>query len=90
MLGADLGIVLIWASSVMLIFMLAWAFLAPLKLFNKILINSVLGIICVFIYNIIASLSKFDVVGINGLTLGILAVLGVPGFVAIVVIKFLI
>lgn len=90
MFGADLGIVLIWASLIMLIFMLVWILLGPLKLFNKILINTVLGIICVFIYNLIANFAKFDVIGINELSLSILAVLGVPGFVAIVIIKALI
>ncbi len=90
MFGADLGVVLIWSSLTMLVFMLIWVLLVPLKLFNKILINTVLGIACIFIYNLIANFAKFDVIGINELSLSILAILGVPGFVAIVIIKALI
>lgn len=90
MFGADLGVILIWSSLIVLIFMLVWVLLVPLKLFNKILINILLGIVCLFIYNLIANFAKFDVIGINELSLSILAVLGAPGFVAIVIIKMLI
>lgn len=90
MFGADLGVVLIWSAVIMLIFMVLWVLIVPLKLFNKIFINTVLGIACIFIYNLIANFAKFNVIGINELSLSILAVLGVPGFVAIVIITFLI
>lgn len=90
MFGADLGVILIWSALIMLIFMIVWVLLVPLKLFNKILINTVLGFACIFIYNLIANFAKFDIIGINELSLSILAVLGVPGFVAIVIIKALI
>ena len=90
MFGADLGIVLIWASLIMMGFMLVWVLLVPLKLFNKILINTVLGVICIFIYNFIGNFAKFDTIGINELSMSVLVVLGVPGFIAIVIIKALI
>jgi inhibitor of the pro-sigma K processing machinery len=90
MFGADLGVILIWSALIMLIFMIVWVLLVPLKLFNKIFVNIVLGIACIFIYNLIASFVKFDVIGINELSLSILAVLGVPGFIAIVIVKVLI
>ena len=90
MFGADLGGILIWSAIIMLIFMILWILIVPLKLFNKILINTVLGIVCIFVYNLIANFAKFDVIGINELSLSILAVLGLPGFIAIIIIKALI
>ncbi len=90
MLGVNLGVILIWASLIVLIFMLVWVLLVPLKLFNKIFVNILLGIICVFLYNILAYFIKFDVIGINELSLPILAILGIPGFIAIVIVKSII
>ncbi len=90
MFGADLGMVLVYSALIMLAFMLIWILLVPFKLFNKILINTALGIVCIFVYNLIAGFAKFDFIGINELTGLIVAVLGVPGFIAIVIIKALI
>lgn len=90
MFGIDLGIILIWVAVIMLLFMLIWFLIVPLKLFNKMLINIALGIICVFIYNIVANFIKIEVIGINELSMAILVVLGVPGFLAMAVIRFII
>lgn len=90
MFGADIGIVLVYSAIIMLVFMLAWVFLVPFKLFHKIIINVVLGFVCIFLYNLIANFAKFDFIGINELTALIVATLGVPGFVALVIIKIVI
>ena len=87
MFGADLGIVLVYSAVIMLVFMLIWLILVPFKLFNKIIINIVLGFVCIFIYNIIANYGKFGFIGINEITALVIASLGVPGFVALVIIK---
>lgn len=87
MFGADLGIVLLYSAIIMLVFMVAWVLLVPFKLFNKILINAILGFVCIFIYNLIANFANFDFIGINELTTLVVAALGVPGFVALVIIK---
>jgi len=87
MFGADLGVVMVYSAVIMLIFMLAWVLLVPFKLFNKIIVNAALGFVCIFVYNLIANYAKFDFIGINELTALIVSALGVPGFVAIVIIK---
>ena len=87
MFGADLGIVLVYSAGLMLAFMLVWLILVPFKLFNKILINIVLGFVCIFIYNLVANYAKFDFIGINEISTLVVAALGVPGFVALVIIK---
>ncbi len=87
MFGADLGVVIVYSAVIMLIFMLAWVLLVPFKLFHKIIINAALGFVCIFVYNLIANYAKFDFIGINELTALIVSTLGVPGFVAIVIIK---
>ena len=87
MFGADIGVIFVYSAVIMLIFMIAWLLLVPFKLFNKILLNVVLGFVCIFAYNLVANYAKFDFIGINELTALIVATLGVPGFVAIVIIK---
>jgi inhibitor of the pro-sigma K processing machinery len=87
MFGLDLGLILIWAAAIMLVFMLLWLVIVPLKLFNKLLLNLVLGIVCVFAYNIFAYFTKIEVIGINALSVAILVVLGIPGFLALVTLR---
>ena len=87
MFGADLGVVMVYSAVIMLVFMLVWVLLVPFKLLNKIIVNAALGFVCIFIYNFIANLAEFDFIGINELTALVVAALGVPGFVALVVIK---
>ena len=87
MFGADIGVVLLYAALVMLMFMFIWIIVIPFKLFHKILINIVLGVVCIFVYNIIGHYVHFDIIGINALTGIVIGTLGVPGFVALVIIK---
>lgn len=90
MFGADLGVVLFYAAMIMLLFMVIWLLIGPLKLLNKFLINAMLGLLCIFIYNFIGNYIGYGLIGINEITALIVSVLGVPGFIAIVIIKGLI
>ena len=82
-----IGIIFVYAAIAMAFVMFIWLILVPLKLVKKILVNIVLGFICIFIFNAIAEFGGFSTIAINLLTTVIVGILGVPGFVAIVVIN---
>ena len=56
----------------------------PFKAVLKFLLNVALGALAIFLAN--KALSPFDMyIGINVLTLGVVGVLGLPGFVSLIV-----
>lgn len=87
MFGTQLGIVFLYSAIIMLVFMFSWICIAPFKLLSKFLLNVAMGIACISVYNLIGNFYNFDIIGINGITACITGTLGVPGFVAIVVLQ---
>lgn len=87
-MGADIGIVLAYSAGIMLVFMVSWIFVKPLKFLGKMILNSVLGAVFLIIFNYFGQ--YFDLyIAVNEVTALILGILGIPGFVAILLVKFL-
>jgi len=87
--GADLGIVLTYTAGIMLIFMISWIFFKPLKLMGKILLNSLIGALALIIFNFFGQYTGVYI-GVNEFTALIIGVLGIPGFIALLLVKLLI
>lgn len=85
---ADVGIILAYSAGIMLIFMLSWIFIKPLKLLGRLILNSLLGALIMMIFNYF---SKFTgvYIGVNEVTALLLGILGVPGFFALLIVKLL-
>lgn len=87
-MGADIGIVLAYSAGIMLVFMVSWIFVKPLKFLGKLVLNSVLGAVFLMIFNYFGQ--YFDLyIAVNEVTALILGILGIPGFIAILIVKFL-
>ncbi|QSX05829.1 pro-sigmaK processing inhibitor BofA family protein [Sedimentibacter sp. zth1] len=88
MFGAELGVVFLYSAIIMLVFLFAWILIVPFKLLKKIALNVIVGIVCIMLYNYIgATTGGYGSIGINLITTGVVGALGIPGFVAIIVIK---
>jgi inhibitor of the pro-sigma K processing machinery len=87
--GADLGIVLTYTAGIMLIFMISWIFFKPLKFMGKILLNSLIGALALIIFNFFGQYTGVYI-GVNEFTALIIGVLGIPGFIALLLVKLLI
>lgn len=61
----------------------------PMKWIFKLLINTGLGFVCLFLLNMISSFTGI-VFEINFVTAAVVGVLGVPGILLLVILKFLI
>ncbi|MFA9422774.1 MAG: pro-sigmaK processing inhibitor BofA family protein [Sedimentibacter sp.] len=87
--GSNIGVILAYSAGIMLIFMVSWIFVKPLKLLIKLLINSILGALVLIIFNYFGQFTGVYI-GVNGVTALSIGILGIPGFVAILVAKLLI
>ncbi len=87
--GADLGIISAYTAGIMLIFMASWIFFQPLKLIGKIILNSLIGALILIIFNYFGRYTGIHI-GVNEFTALIIGILGVPGFIAILLVKLLI
>lgn len=87
-MGADIGIVLAYSAGIMLVFMVSWIFVEPVKFLGKLIINSLLGAVFLIIFNFIGHYFGWYI-AVNEITALILGILGIPGFIAILIVKFL-
>lgn len=85
----DINNYLVYIASIIFVFIFAKIFLIPLKSIFKLILNSVLGGVLIYIINIVGMLFNFHI-GINIVTSILIGILGVPGAVLLVVIKLLI
>jgi len=86
--GADIGIVLAYSAGIMLVFMVSWIFVKPLKFLGKMILNSILGAVFLIIFNYFGQYFELYI-AVNEITALILGILGIPGFIAILIVKFL-
>lgn len=86
MTGADIGIVLAYSAMIMIIFMLTWILVKPLKIFGKVIVNSILGVLLLLIFNYFDNFTGIHI-GVNETTSLTMGILGIPGFAAMLAIK---
>ena len=63
-----------------------WIFIVPIKKVLKLVINSVLGGISIFLINLVGANFGFHI-GLNILTSILVGILGLPGVVCLVIVK---
>ena len=76
---------LIYFVYLVFIFIICKIFILPLKFILKMLINSILGVILLFLINTIGTYIGFHI-GINIVTILIVAFLGIPGIILLLLI----
>jgi len=87
--GADIGIVMAYSAGIMLIFMISWLFVKPLKFLGRLILNSLLGALFLIVFNYFGQFTGVFI-GVNELTSLTIGLLGIPGFVAILVLNLLV
>ncbi|MBR2742086.1 MAG: pro-sigmaK processing inhibitor BofA family protein [Clostridia bacterium] len=80
--------ILAFLFGVILIIIIGRVFLAPIKFILKILLNSALGLTILFLINFFGAGAGISV-GLNWLTGLICGVLGIPGIVLVLLLKWL-
>lgn len=83
----DFNSIIAYIACIFFLFIFGRIFIVPIKTILKLIINSVLGGVIIFIINFIGSFLNFHI-GINFITSIFVGLLGIPGAIVIVVIKF--
>lgn len=84
----DFNSIIAYIACIFFLFIFGKLFIVPIKTILKLIINSVLGGIIIFIINLIGSIWNFHI-GLNLITSIFVGILGIPGAIVIVIIKLL-
>lgn len=79
-------IVLIFIACIAILVVFGKSFAWPIKLITKLIINSVLGALLIFIINLVGTSFNFHI-GLNVINSVIVGILGIPGAVLLILIK---
>ena len=88
-MGVELHIILAYAFGLILLYILGYLLLIPIKWILKLIYNGILGGILLLVINVVGGFFGFHV-AINIVTALIAGVLGVPGVVLLTVMQYLI
>jgi inhibitor of the pro-sigma K processing machinery len=90
-MGLDIpfDIILAYALGLVLLYLIGWLLLVPLKLLFRFLINALLGGIALWILNLVGGLIGVTI-AINPITALTVGFLGIPGLLLILLLQFFI
>jgi inhibitor of the pro-sigma K processing machinery len=85
----DVKMLLIYVACIIGIIIIGKIFIVPIKIICKLMINSILGVILLYIINLVGSMWGLHI-GINVITALIVGILGIPGAILLTILKILI
>ena len=85
----ELNTIIPYIIGVIILFFFGKIFVLPIKSILKLIGNSILGAVLIYIINLIGSAFNFHI-GLNFITIFFVALLGVPGAIVLTLIKLLI
>ena len=84
----DFNNIITFIACIFFLFIFGKLFIVPIKTILKLVVNSILGGITIYIINLIGSIWGFHI-GLNLITSIFIGILGIPGAIVIVIIKLL-
>ena len=90
MMGLDipLDVILAYALGLVLLYLVGWLLLVPLKLLLRFIINGVIGGVILWLLNLVGGLIGLSV-AINPVTALTVGFLGIPGLMLILLLQFM-
>ena len=88
MITLDFNSIITYIACIFFLFLFGRIFIIPIKIIFKLIINSILGGLTIFIINIIGSFLNFHI-GLNLITSIFVGILGIPGVIVVICIKIL-
>lgn len=84
----ELTNILIVAGCALAIFIIGKIFLFPIKKIIKLVFNTIIGGVIIYIINLIGASFRFHI-GLNIITSLIVGILGIPGAILLIILKFI-
>jgi len=81
-------VVLAWIAGILIVLVFGKALALPMKIILRLIINGILGGIAILIINFIGSYFGFNI-SLNVVSSLIAGVLGLPGMILLIILKFL-
>lgn len=85
----DIKLLLIYVACIIGIMIIGRIFIVPIKIIAKLIINSILGAILLYLINLIGAIWGVHI-GINFVTAIIVGILGIPGAILLAILTILI
>ena len=85
----EVKMLLIYVACIIVIIIVGKVFIVPIKIIGKLIINSILGVVLLYIINLVGALWQFHI-GINVITALVVGILGIPGAVLLAILKIFI
>ena len=85
----EVKMLLIYVACIIGIIIVGKVFIAPIKTIGKLIINSILGVVLLYIINLVGALWQFHI-GINVITALVVGILGIPGAILLAILKIFI
>lgn len=89
MIVLDINSIIVYVACIIFLFLIGRFFIIPLKSIAKIIGNSIIGGILIFIVNAIGNLLNFHI-GLNIGTAIVTGILGIPGVILLIILKLFI
>lgn len=86
MIKLDTNSVIIYIACIFFLFLFGKIFILPIRSILKLILNSILGGLVIYLINLIGGLFAFHI-GLNYITAIIAGILGVPGVILLVILK---
>lgn len=85
----DANMLLIYVACIIGIIIVGKIFIVPIKLIVKLIINSLLGAILLYVINLIGAIWGLHI-GINAITALVVGILGIPGAILLTILQIFI
>lgn len=87
-MGVEWSVILAYALGLVLLYLVGWILIIPLKYLVKLLINGIIGGIVLFGLNFVGGFIGFSI-GINPITALVVGFLGIPGVILLLVLNYI-
>lgn len=85
-LSLENNTLIIYLACICFLFLFGKIFILPLKSVVKLILNSILGGMIIYVINLVGGMFQFHI-GLNYITIIFVAILGVPGSILLTVLK---
>lgn len=85
----DTNTIIIYIACICFLFLFGRIFILPIKSILKLVLNSILGGLMIYLINLIGGIFSFHI-GLNYITAIVAGILGIPGVILLVILKFFI
>ncbi|MGI6727379.1 MAG: pro-sigmaK processing inhibitor BofA family protein [Anaerovoracaceae bacterium] len=86
-MNMEIGILLAYTFGILVLYVIGYAFLVPIKILLKLIMNSIAGGLLILALNLIGGIWGFHI-PLNLISSVIIGVLGVPGVVLLCILNF--